>query len=149
MPIYSENTRVLWCKNGLGIELPISCLGDDSRPPPTTRPIPGRNFCSSFSVASGFLAASLTSFLLVILSIMLGHVVLDNVTVEPCFLHLIITYLICLCSNFTSQTPGFFTGVFWLSLLHNSDSLGCFNSVSLSFFIYLMSAFTAEGFMKH
>ncbi len=57
----------------------------------TTQPVLTRNSCSSFNVAVSLLAASLTSFLLIFSSILEGHPVLGNVTVEPYFLHLVMT----------------------------------------------------------
>lgn len=57
----------------------------------TAQPVLARNFCSSFNFAVSFLAASLTSFPLIFSSFLEGHPVLGNITVEPHFLHLMMT----------------------------------------------------------
>ncbi len=57
----------------------------------TTQPVLARNSCSSFNVAVGLLAASLTSFLLTFSSVLEGRPVLGNITVELYFLHLMLT----------------------------------------------------------
>ncbi len=56
-----------------------------------TQPVLDRNSCSSFNVAVGLLASSLTSFLLILSSILEGHPLLGNITVAPYFLHLMMT----------------------------------------------------------
>ncbi len=57
----------------------------------TTQPVLTGNSCSSCNVAVGLLAASLTSFLLIFSSILEGHPVLGNITVDLYFLHLMMT----------------------------------------------------------
>ncbi len=59
----------------------------------TKQPVLARNSCSSFNIAVGLLASSLTSFLLIFSSILEGHPVLGNINVAPYCLHLMMIVL--------------------------------------------------------
>ena len=63
---------------------------------PTTLPnsLP-RTHCSLFSVAVGLFIASLTSFLLILWSLLEERPALHNVTVVSCFLHLMVKSSLC------------------------------------------------------
>ncbi len=80
-----------------------------------------QKFLQLFNVAVGFLAASLTSFLLILSSILEGHPVLGYITVVPYFLHW--WWLSSLCSMVYLMVGNSFVPFSWLIPFNNEIPL--------------------------